>query len=125
MQNHSLFFWQRGISLTGFLFGAALLVLASILGMKIAPAYIESVEVAKILAAVAADPELQNAGVAEVRGEYVKRASIDDVRAIRADDIDIQQQGGQWVLSAHYSVTIPLLANVSLLLDFNPSSARR
>ena len=114
---------QQGLGLSGFLFGAVLLVLFSILGLKMVPAYIESAEVAKIFAAVAKDPEMQNATVAELKGEYVKRASIDDIRAIRADDIEFQQQGGQWVLSAHYSVTIPLLANASLLLDFNPSSA--
>lgn len=113
---------QRGLGLSGFLFGAVLLVLFSIVGLKMVPAYIENAEVGKIMAAVAADPELQNAGIAEVKGEYVKRASIDDIRAIRADDLKIQQQGGQWLLSAHYTVSIPLLANVSLLLDFNPSS---
>jgi hypothetical protein len=114
---------QQGLGLSAFLFGAVLLVLFSILGLKMVPAYIESAEVANIFSAVAADPELQNAGVAELKGEYVKRASIDDIRAIRADDIEFQQQDGRWVLSTHYSVTIPLLANVSLLLDFNPSSA--
>jgi hypothetical protein len=114
---------QQGLGLSAFLFGAVLLVLFSILGLKMVPAYIESAEVANIFSAVAADPELQNAGVAELKGGYVKRASIDDIRAIRADDIEFQQQDGRWVLSAHYSVTIPLLANVSLLLDFNPSSA--
>lgn len=116
---------QQGISLSGFLLGAVLLVLFSILGLKMVPAYIESAEVAKIFSAIATDPEMQNASVAELKGEYVKRASIDDIRAIRADDIEFQQQGEQWLLSAHYTVTIHLLANVSLLLDFNPNSAGR
>lgn len=114
---------QRGLSFFGFLLGAMILVLVSITGLKLIPAYMQDAQIKNLFVAIANDPEMQNASVRDIKMSYLKRASIDDIKAITAEDVEIAKEEGRLVLSASYSVKIPLVANVSLFLDFNPSSA--
>lgn len=116
---------QRGLSFTGFIFGAFALVLLSITGLKLIPAYMQYAEINNLFTAIANDPEMQKASIREVRASFNKRASIDNITAIKADDIEIDNVDGKPVLSASYFVKVPLAGNVSLYLDFKPSSASK
>ena len=113
---------QRGLSFGGFIVGAFLLVLASITGLKLIPAYMQSARINSVFTTISHDPDMQKASPREIRNSFDKRASIDAITAIKADEIEIASDGGRLMLSASYSVKVPLLANVSLLLEFNPSS---
>ena len=42
--------------------------------------------------------------------------------AVGPQDLEVSHEGGQLVVSATYSVKIPLFHNINLLLDFAPSS---
>lgn len=114
---------QRGLSFFGFLLGAVILVLVSITGLKLIPAYMQDAQIKNLFVTIANDAEMQNASVRDIKLSFSKRASIDDIKAITAEDIEIVKEDGRLVLSASYSVKIPLVANVSLFLDFNPTSA--
>ncbi len=113
---------QRGLSFGGFMLGAFLLVIGSITGFRLLPAYIENTTIKNIFNTVAKDADLQKASEQEIRNAYIKRAMIDNVTAIKADDVEIATEDGQLVLSANYSVTVKLAANLSLVMDFKPSS---
>lgn len=115
---------QRGLTLSGFIFGAIILVLVGITGLKMIPSYMQSATIKNLFDNVANDPEMQGASLSEIKMSYNKRASIEDVRAITADDVEITREDGKLVLSARYNVKIPLVANVSLYLEFNPSSGK-
>jgi hypothetical protein len=115
---------QRGLGFFGFIFGAFILVLASIGGLKLIPAYMEDAKISNLFTAIASDPEMQKASPRDIRMSFTKRASIDGVAAVKADDIDITSTGGRLELSANYAVKIPLAANVSLCMEFNPTSAK-
>jgi hypothetical protein len=116
---------QRGLSFAGFVIGAFLLVLFGIFALKLIPAYMQNMAVERIFVAIANDPEMQEANQADIRTAFAKRASIDNVNAVRADDIRIAHAGGMLVLSANYDLKIPLAGNVSLYLEFNPTSAEQ
>lgn len=115
---------QRGLSFSGFIFGAFLLVLLIIFGLKLIPAYIQSVVINNTFKVIANDPDMQKATLPEIRNSFSKRASIDNITAIKPEDIDVSTDDGKLVLGANYTVTIPLLANASLLLEFKPSSVK-
>lgn len=115
---------QRGLSFFGFIFGAFILVLASIGGLKLIPAYMEEAKISNLFTVIANDPEMQKASPSNIRMSFIKRASIDNVTAIKAEDIEIASNGGRLELSASYAIKIPLVANVSLYLEFNPTSAK-
>ena len=114
---------QRGLSFSGFILGAFILVLISITGLKLIPAYIQNAEIKKVFTEIAGDPEMQKASSHDIRMSFNRRASIDNITAIKADDIEIEIDSGKPVLSASYAVKVPLVGNMSLYLDFNPSSA--
>ena len=115
---------QRGLSFSGFIFGAVILVLAITTGLKLIPAYMQDAKVGNLFTVIANDPEMQKASPRDIRMSFTKRASIDSVTAINAEDIEITSNGGRLVLSASYAVKIPLAGNVSLYLDFSPTSAK-
>jgi hypothetical protein len=115
---------QRGLSFSGFLFGAVVLIMVSIVGLKLIPAYMENATIKNLFVTIASDPEMQGATAGAIKMSYSKRASIENVQAITADDIDIEKADGDLVLSASYAVKVPLVANISLYLDFNPSSGK-
>lgn len=115
-------FKQRGLSFSGFILGAAVLVFVSIFGIKLIPVYMQDAQIKNIFVVIANDPEMQNASTRDIRMSYSKRADIDGINAIKTADVDIAKNGERLVLSASYDVKIPLAANVSLYLEFNPSS---
>lgn len=113
---------QRGVSFSGFIMVAFLLVFAALLGMKIVPAYLHSAQISQTFKDMAADASLRGASVNDIEMSYRKRASINDINDISVEDIVIENESGILKLSANYAVKIPLVANITLLLEFNPSS---
>jgi hypothetical protein len=116
---------QFGITFSGFIFGAIMLVFLAITGLKLVPAYMQAGAIKNIFVTIARDPEMQKASPHDIQASYERRAMIDAITVIKASDIDISSDGGRLVLSASYAVKIPLAGNVSLYLDFNPSSASK
>lgn len=114
---------QRGISLSGLMVGVVILAFVFIMGLKIIPVYMQDAEIKNLFVAIATDPEMQKASPLEIRQSYGKRASIDNITAISMDDIDISREQDRLVLSASYDVKIPLVSNLSLYMEFEPSSA--
>lgn len=113
---------QRGMSFSGFLFGAVVLILVSITGLKMIPLYMENSTIQNLFSVVASDPEMRNASPRDIKASFSKRASIENISAITAEDVNVEKADGTLVLSASYVVKVPLVANVSLYLEFNPSS---
>ncbi len=113
---------QQGLSLSGLLLWSAVLVLVAISGLRIVPAYVEYSTIKKNLTAIAKEVSAQNADLNQVRSSFSKRAQVDNITVIGANDIKIQKQGNAVVLSADYTAKIPLAANLSLTIDFKAQS---
>ena len=113
---------QKGISLSGLLMWSVILVMLSILGMKLAPVYIQYASIQKALIGIASDPNIQSISSKQIRASFNKRARIDNIDAVSGHDIKIKKENGQRILEIDYSVTTPLVANISLFIEFNASS---
>ena len=122
MQYHTMRQKQKGISLSGLLVWAVILILVVISGLKIAPAYIEFASIQKNLSAIVKDINAQSADLNQVRMLFSKRAQIDNIKSINVQDIKINKESGRIVLSASYTVRIPLVSNLSLTIDFDAVS---
>jgi hypothetical protein len=112
---------QRGTALTSFLIGGLVVILLVITGLRMIPAYIQNAKINNVLNAMKHDPDLTQANLGQYQASFAKRASIDNITAITSGQIEITDGG---MLTAHYSETIPLMGNVSLLLEFNPRSGQ-
>ena len=115
---------QRGITLTGFMVFAVLFFAALLLGFKIGPSYAEFYSIQKIFRVMAADSALQGASRGQVNSAFNNRATIENIKAVKDTDLEVSQDGGKLVITAAYSVRVPLFHNLSACMDFNPSSER-
>ena len=122
MRYHKSLQKQQGISLSSLLVWSVILILIAISGLRIAPAYIEYSTIQKNLTAIIKDTNSQNMDLNQIRLSFNKRASIDNIKSISGQDIKINKEYGRIVLSAEYTTKIPLIANLSLIIDFEAIS---
>lgn len=112
---------QRGMSLWGLAVTLGLLGFFGLMAAKLLPSYIDYWNVRKMLAAMEKSGEL-SAPPGQIRHAYDIRNAISDVRAVNGKDLEINQQGGETVVSADWSVRVPLVANISACIDFSVST---
>ena len=113
---------QSGITLTGMLLTSIVLILLLLLAFKIVPVYVEYFAIQKTFKALAADPSLRGAGRRQVAAAFAARATVEDIRSIGPDNVQVTKSGEGIVVSAEYEKRVPLFKNVSACFDFRPSS---
>lgn len=113
---------QRGVSMLGFMFMSVAVIIIAMLAMKLVPAYIEFFSVKKILNAMGQDSETKSMSNNEIRSSFAKRANVGYVTVVKPEDLDIDRAGGNMVISTEYEYRTPLVANISMVVDFKASS---
>ena len=114
--------FQRGLSLNALMLGGAVLALLSLLAMKAIPPWIEYGNLVKAVKGTATDSSLKDATVGKVREAFSRRADMDDVKSVTAQDLEITKDGGELVISFKYEQRVPLVHDVRLAFDFEGSS---
>ena len=112
---------QAGVSLGGLLMIMFVVVILGIFGMKLVPAYIEYAKCKTAIEAIAHDRS-KTSSVAEVRKAFDARATIDDISAVKAADLEVTKDGNDVVISFSYRKEVPIAGNVGLYVDFAASS---
>ena len=115
---------QLGVGMTGFILICFLLVFVAILGFKLFTPYMQYFTIQKTFKSLANNPEVKNGTRRDLMQWWARSTVIDNITAINGDDIEVTKEGNEMVISAAYSVKVPLFYNVSLLIDFAPSSAK-
>ena len=111
---------QLGVSLGGLMIVLVIVIVIGIAGLKVAPSYMEFAKAKTGIEAIAR--EKQSATVADIRKAFDARATIDDIAAVKATDLEITKEGNQVVISFAYRKEIPFGANLGLYIDFAASS---
>ncbi|BCB27949.1 hypothetical protein SKTS_28350 [Sulfurimicrobium lacus] len=114
---------QQGMTFFGVIFVGMIVVFGAILVMKLIPPYLEYWSVEKIIGVMAKDSSLPGMTPSEVRDSFDKRAVIDNVNVIKGSDLEISKDRGTTVVNANYSVTVPLVGNLSALMEFQASTS--
>ena len=112
---------QRGLSLIG-LFLVGLIAVALIaLGFKVVPAVVEYIAIERAV------QKIKNEGttVREIQAAFDRHATIDDITSISSRDLDITKEGDRVVISYAYAKKVPVLDNVSLVIDFSGTTRDR
>lgn len=115
---------QRGVSLSGLLMAAVIFGTLAVFAMKLAPDVIDYFKTMAAIKALSADGNLKAASPAEIRKAFERRAQIDQISAVTPQDIEVRKDGGDLVLSFAYTKRIPLFKRVSLVIDFEGSTAK-
>jgi hypothetical protein len=111
---------QLGISLGSLMVGAFILILLAMVGMKVAPSYMEFFTIKKAVGALSMDR--RTASPNEIRKSFDQRAQVDDITAIKGADLEITKEGADVVINAAYRKEIPLFGNVGIYINFAASS---
>jgi hypothetical protein len=113
---------QRGLGFFTFLLVGAAVVFLGLLGFRLVPLYVEYFAIKKVMNQVVLSAA--DRSPIELRRDFDLKASADYVTSLRGGDLDITKEGGQVVISAAYSAKVPLGGNLSLLVEFTPSTRR-
>jgi hypothetical protein len=105
---------QRGMSLIGLIFVGLIVVFLLILGSKVVPAVVEYIAIERAV------QKIKNEGttVRDIQTSFERHRTIDDITSITAADLDITKEGDKIVISYAYAKKIPVLDNVSIVIDF-------
>jgi hypothetical protein len=114
---------QRGISLMGLIITLGVLGFLAVMAAKLMPAYIDYFAVKKIFKSMEQAGDLKNS-VRDIRRSFDTRNTIEDVKSVKGEDLEVTKEGGETILSANWSVKIALVANVSACLDFSVTTAK-
>lgn len=114
---------QQGVSLKGLIIWLSVGGFLAVMAAKIMPSYVEYFTVKKMLKNMEEAGDLKGT-VRDIRLSFDRRNAIEDVKSVRPDDLEITKEGGEAVVSATWSVRIPLVANVSACIDFFATTAK-
>jgi uncharacterized protein DUF4845 len=112
---------QLGLSLGGLLMGSVVLIVVAMLGIKVAPSYIEFFAIKKAVNAVASEKG-EGATVAQIRNAFDLRRSIDDFTSVTGADLEINKDANGVTIAATYRKEIPLVGNTGLYINFSAVS---
>lgn len=113
---------QRGVALSGLLMWGIVLSIGAVFGMKVVPTYIEYQKIIKDAKSAVAKVD-SDASVSDVRRAFDKFAEI-DMLDFNSSDLNVSKRNGQVVIDFDYERRIPLFANVSLVIDYQGSTAQ-
>lgn len=114
---------QGGMSLIGLLLTGVAFAAVFLLGMKVVPAVAEYMAIQKVIRAIASTVDPNSVTVSEIRRDFDLRSTIDDIKTVSGADLEITKRAGKVDISVAYARRIPVVANVSLLIDFEARSA--
>ncbi|MBS0325317.1 MAG: DUF4845 domain-containing protein [Proteobacteria bacterium] len=113
---------QRGLSMIGFLFTTAVVIVVALVAFRVGPSYIEYFTVQKALDQTM--QEAQNPTPDAVRRAMDRRLSAEYVDSVRASDVMVTREGDSIVASVAWQKVLPMIGNASILLDFEARSTK-
>ena len=114
---------ERGLTILGFLFVAVVVVTVALVGFRVMPAYVEYFAVKKALEQALDDAPTGN--VQEVRRAFDRKLGAGYIESVRPSDVQVSRDGNKLVASASWQRILPMVANASILLDFDVAVSPR
>ena len=115
---------QRGISLVGMILVGILLACGLFVGFKMVGPFMEYRALKNAVAQMAEEAN-RGASESELRSGYERRADVDRIKSVKANQFTLRKEGGQVIVETEYQRVEPLVGNISLLFDFKVSSQRK
>ena len=114
---------QQGMTFIGLVLIIAGIVFVAVIGIKLTPSYLEYLTIKKAIAKIAHEPSFAEMSAKDIKDEFNKSATIDNIRVIDYDDLVIaKDDSGKNTVSVEYQAVVPLVANISALMDFKAST---
>lgn len=115
---------QRGLSIVGFLFVAAVVVIVAMIGFRITPAIVEYYSIQRALVDSLQEVRDPGSAVADVRRGFQQRANAGYIESVRGSDIEITRDKNEVTARVEWTRRLHLVGNASLLLEFEAKASR-
>ncbi len=117
---------QRGFTFWGFVFTAGPIIVVAVLVMLLFPAYAEYFTIKKAINRIGNDPSFSSMTDGDVRAMMDKTLEVDQIHSIKSSDLVIRRsESNGATISVDYEVVVPLVANVSALLEFSATTQNK
>ncbi len=110
---------QQGITLFGLIFWLAILGFIAMIGAKVVPTFIEYNSIKKAIASV----KSHGGSVQEIQNAFDRQTDVGYIDSIHGKDLDVSKNGDDIEISFAYQKKIPIVAPVSLLIDYSGTTA--
>lgn len=112
---------QQGMTLISLILVLGLIAFFVLLGFKIGPIYMEHGKVTHALATLKNRPDIENRSKYEVWLSLKKQFGMNYVYHIKKENVIITSRHGYLKVQIKYHVKQPLVANLSVWVDFDDS----
>lgn len=113
---------ERGLSMIGFLFTTAVIIVVALVAFRVGPSYIEYFTVQKALDQTMQD--VQTPTISEIKRSMDRKLSADYVDSVNAADVAIGREGNAIVATLSWQKILHMIGNASILLEFEARSSR-
>jgi len=113
---------QRGVTMWGMFMISLMVVFFALLLFKLIPPYLQDLKVNAALDSIEKEASGSGMSKPEIIVALRKRFDIDDIDHVDPADITIQRRGVFIVVDIEYEAVVPLVLNISALLEFNHSA---
>ncbi len=113
---------QRGVTIWGMFMISLMVVFFALLLFKLIPPYLQDLKVNTALDSIEQEASGSGMSKPEIIVALRKRFDIDDIDHVDPADITIQRRGVFIVVDIEYEAVVPLVLNISALLEFNHSA---
>ncbi len=113
---------QRGVTMWGMFMISLMVVFFALLLFKLIPPYLQDLKVNAALDSIEKEASGSGMSKPEIIVAMRKRFDIDDIDHVDPADITIQRRGVFIVVDIEYEAVVPLVLNISALLEFNHSA---
>jgi hypothetical protein len=113
---------QRGVTFIGWLVLLVPIAIVGYAGIRLVPIYLNYQRVSKAIAQLGAESSgggVEGVSVARFRESLEKRFDVEGIEHPTPKDVDIHREGDHWVAVLDYEDLAPMIANVSLLVQFH------
>lgn len=100
----------------------ALVAAVALVVLNVMPAYLEYFAIRHTIDRLAHGPELRGASVRDIQSAFDNHARVDNIVSVNGQDLDVLKTSDGFSISVSYGRKVPLLANISVCLDFSVSS---
>tara|TARA_R110002110_G_scaffold404606_1_gene623071 strand:- start:80258 stop:80620 length:363 start_codon:yes stop_codon:yes gene_type:complete len=114
---------QKGFSVIQFLFWGMLLALVVVIGLSLFPPYMEHMSVKRSLDDLSQQADIKTKSTRTIEDLLLRRFQVNDVKNVKASDLEIDKKDGKMVLSLAYEVRVHLISNIDAVLSFDDSVA--
>lgn len=114
---------QKGLTMGGFIFVAAVVLVVVMVGFRVTPAVVEYFAVKQALAEAlneAKDPT----AMPDIQKAFQRRIDAGYIESVTAKDVELKKEGNTVVASVAWSRNMHLVANASLVLEFEAVATR-